>query len=146
MDIRNKTTGGGEFFPKGVLQDKVFPFPIFFQKQLKAEWSKPASNRQSPPMVKKLYKLPTFANEMLRVPLVDTPIMALQSYGLLSEDGQGYIRDQWDRKIDTGLRRCHEATAYAIKACATASLVSRASIVWGRKKARAPAAFRVASP
>lgn len=70
MDIRNKTTGGGEFFPKGVLQDKVFPFPIFFQKQLKAEWSKPASNRQSPPTVKKLYKLPTFANEMLRVPLV----------------------------------------------------------------------------
>lgn len=35
--------------------------------------------------------------------------------------------------MDGALRQCHEATAMAIKACATASVVSRASIVWGKK-------------
>lgn len=31
------------------------------------------------------------------------------------------------------IRHLHEATALAIKACATASIVARASIVWGQK-------------
>lgn len=65
--------------------------------------------------------------------LVDGPVLALQSADLLSEDGQGNIRDQWDKKIEIALWHSHEATALAVKACATASIVTRASIVWGRK-------------
>lgn len=97
------------------------------------EWEKPAANCQSPTTVKRLYNLPDFANDFLRVPLVDTPVLPLQSSDQLSEDGQGSIRDSWDKKIEIVLRHNHEATALAIKARATASVVTRASIVWGRK-------------
>lgn len=91
-----------------------------------------SNSQQCPQPVNKLYNLPNFANNMLQVPLVDAPILAIQSLGLLSEDGQRSIKDPWDKRIDTALRRCHEATALAIKASATVSIVSRASIVWGR--------------
>lgn len=94
----------------------------FFERQLKVKWHKPTMSRQSSQIVKKLYNLPAFTNEMLQVPLMDTPILALQSSGLLAEDGQELLRDTQDRRIDTALRRCHETTSMA-----------RASIVWGRK-------------
>lgn len=111
----------------------MFPFPIFFEHQLRTEWAKPAANLQSPTLVKKLYNLPDFTNKMLQVPLVDAPVLAIQLMGLLSEDGQGSIWDLWDKVIEIALRHSHEATALAIKACAMASIVARASIVWGGK-------------
>lgn len=70
---------------------------------------------------------------MLQVPDVDAPIVPLQSPGLLSEDSQGSVHDNLDKRIDTVLRRAHEATAMAIKASSIASVVSRAAIVWARK-------------
>lgn len=100
---------------------------------MRAEWAKPTANRQCSQLYKKLYNLPSFANEILQVPLVGTRVLAIQSSGLLSEDGQGSVKDVWDRHMDGSLRSCHEATAMAIKACTTASVVSRASIVWEKK-------------
>lgn len=97
---------------------------------MRAEWAKPAANRQCSQDVKKLYNLPPFVSEILQVPLVDAPVLAIQSSGLLSEDSQGNIKDAWDRRVDTALRRYHEATTMA---CTTASVVSRASIVLGGK-------------
>lgn len=107
------------------MTEKVFPFLIFFKQQLKAEWAKPTANKQFPTFVRKLYELPSFVNYMLQVPLVDAPVVALQGLGLLSEDGQGAVRDNLDKRIDTALRWAHEATAVVIRASSTASLVSR---------------------
>lgn len=56
-------------------------------------------------------------------------MLALQSSGLLVEDGQASIHDAWDKKIEIVLRHSHEAMTLVIKACATASIVKRASIV-----------------
>lgn len=42
-------------------------------------------------------------------------------------------RDAWDKKIEIALRHSHEATALVIKVCAVASIVTRESIMWGRK-------------
>lgn len=125
---RNIIKGNGEFFPFQASNPKTFPFLIFFERQLKAEWLCPATSKQSPSSMKRLYNLPDFANELLAVPLVDAPVLALQSTGLLSEDGQGSLRDSWDKKIEIALRLNHEATAHA-----TASIVTRAVIVWGFK-------------
>lgn len=133
VKVQSKNQGNKEFFPRCVHTDKVFLFPEFFGSQLRAEWSKPASNKQFSPFFKKLYDLPPSASELLQVPLVDAPVVALQSSGLLAEDGQGCVRDHWDKRMEAALQRSHEATAMAIKACVTASVVSRASIVYGRK-------------
>lgn len=128
-DPKNIIKGSGEFFPFQASNPKVFPFPIFFRCQPKAEWNKPASNKQYPTSVRCLYNLPNSTNDFLAVPLVDATVLALQSSGLLAEDGQGSIRDAWDKRIEITLRHSHEVTALVIKECATASIATRASIV-----------------
>lgn len=90
---KNQAEGDREFPPRFSAMEKVFPFPQFFKHQLKAEWAKPMANRQFSSTIKKLYTLPSFAIEMLQVPLEDAPIVALQSSGLLSEDGQVSFHD-----------------------------------------------------
>lgn len=124
-----KAKGSKECFPPYSTSEKKFPLLSFFERRLKAEWEKPTSNKQFPAFVKRLYDLPTFANKMLQVLVVDAPIMTLQSPGLLSEDGQGSVQDNLDKRIDTAFKRTHEAVAMAFKASSTASLVSRAAIV-----------------
>lgn len=107
--------GVGEFFPFLKLGPKVFPLPIFFECQIKAEWNKPATHKQCPSSVRRLYKLPDFANDFLAVPLMDAPVLSLQSTGLVEEDGLGVIRDSWDKKMEIALRHSHEAATLAIK-------------------------------
>lgn len=89
--------------------------------------------RCSPAIVKKLYSLPKFTDDFLKVPVVDAPILDIQSTGVLTEDGHGTIRDPWDRKIDHALRRAYESSAMAVRSNSFASIVTRATIVWGRK-------------
>uniref|UniRef100_A0ACB8G8A6 Uncharacterized protein n=1 Tax=Sphaerodactylus townsendi TaxID=933632 RepID=A0ACB8G8A6_9SAUR len=124
--------GNQKPFPGTPPTEEVFPFPEFFENQIMAEWEKPAANRRVPEFLKKLYALPAYA-DYLQVPVIDAPIAALQSSGLVSGDGEGKIRDRIDRRVDQLSRQTHEAIAMAIRASAAASIVSRASIVWARK-------------
>lgn len=57
----------------------------------------------------------------------------LQSTGLFKEDSKGSIWDAWDKKIEQNLRLSHESLALAISSSATASIVARPAIVWGKK-------------
>uniref|UniRef100_A0ACB8GD79 Uncharacterized protein n=1 Tax=Sphaerodactylus townsendi TaxID=933632 RepID=A0ACB8GD79_9SAUR len=63
----------------------------------------------------------------------DGLVAALQSSGLVSKDGRGQIKETQDRRAEQFCKRIHEAAAMAIRASATASIVSKASIVWARK-------------
>lgn len=130
---KNTLWGSGNYFPKKTSMEKVFSFPIFFEQQLRAEWESPAITKRSLPSVRKLYSLPKFTDDFLKVPPMDAPIVDLQSSGLLLQDGQGSIRDTWDKEIKQDLRGAYEASALAIKSTATASIAARATIVWGKK-------------
>uniref|UniRef100_A0ACB8FNX0 Uncharacterized protein n=1 Tax=Sphaerodactylus townsendi TaxID=933632 RepID=A0ACB8FNX0_9SAUR len=125
--------GDGEFFPSNPNAKKVFPFPEYFETQVINQWEKPAANKRCPNFLRKLYDLPAYANNILQVPIIDGPVAALQSSGLVSKDGRGQIKDFQDRRSEQFCKRTHEAAAMAIRASATASIVSRASIVWARK-------------
>lgn len=129
----NMLWGSGDYFPKRKTSQKVFPFPIFFEEQLRAAWETPATYRRPPPAIRKLYALPKFTEDFLKVPKIDAPILDIQSSGLLSEDGQGSIRDGWDKHLDQDLKRVYETSASTIGSSATASIVARASIVWTKK-------------
>lgn len=61
---------------------------------------------------------------------MDVLVAALQSTGLLSREGVGYINDRLDRKAAYALQKSHKATAISIMAAATSVLISRAAIVW----------------
>lgn len=130
---RHRAKGNQVYLPISKTREKVFPLPQYFERLLKAEWSKPMAERKFPGFLKKLYALPSFTNDFLQVPLVDAPVIALHSSSLISVDGQGSIRDRLDRKADSALRNAHKATTMSIRASAIASIVSRAAIVWTRK-------------
>lgn len=124
---------------------KVFPFPVFFEQQLQAEWESPAMTRRPLAMVRKLYLLPKFMDDFLKVPLVDAPILAILSTGLLTEDGQGSIRNTWDKKIDQDLKRSHESSPLAIYTSVMASIVARACHSVVEEAARSGATDRFSS-
>lgn len=42
----NTKWGNEDYFPKRLSTEKVFPFPIFFEEQLRAEWETPATTRR----------------------------------------------------------------------------------------------------
>lgn len=90
-------------------------------------------NSPAPPSVKKLYALPKFTNDFLKVPVVEAPILDIQSSGLLSQDGLGSIKDSWDKRIEHSLCWTYDASSLSVGASATASIVARASIVWIKK-------------
>lgn len=90
--LRSKTMGTQEFFfPKEKSPKKAFP--QFFKRQLQAEWAKPMGNHELPHFVKMLYAVPAYVMDILQIPLVDVPVVALQCYSLLSEDGQRAVRE-----------------------------------------------------
>lgn len=130
---KNTLWGSSDYFPKRATMEKVLPFPIFFEQQLCAEWEAPATPRRSPAVIRKLYLLPKFTDDFLKVPVADAPILDLQSSGLLNEDGQGTIRDPKDWKIEYDLRRAYNSSAMAVRASSSASIVARAMIVWAKK-------------
>lgn len=51
INPRNKSKGIREFFPRYSTLENVFPFPEFFEHQLKAEWTKPTANKQFPAFI-----------------------------------------------------------------------------------------------
>uniref|UniRef100_A0ACB8G2D0 Uncharacterized protein n=1 Tax=Sphaerodactylus townsendi TaxID=933632 RepID=A0ACB8G2D0_9SAUR len=116
LNIKSKHESDEEFFPCSTPSKKVFPFTKFFEAQIKREWEKPTANRQIPGFVHKLYAIPSYTNDVLRIPLKDAPVVALQFLDLVSKDGEGQIKDVLDRKVDQLSRCSPEAMAMAIKA------------------------------
>uniref|UniRef100_A0ACB8EQP2 Uncharacterized protein n=1 Tax=Sphaerodactylus townsendi TaxID=933632 RepID=A0ACB8EQP2_9SAUR len=53
-ELLSTDVGDQEFFPQDTPKEKGFPFPEYFESQLKAEWAKPTVNRQVPCFLKKL--------------------------------------------------------------------------------------------
>lgn len=125
--------GKNEFFSIPQPTEQALPFPASFETQIKAEWNKPLANKRCPTYIKRLYSLSPYVNEFLQVPVIDAPVAALQTGGLLAEEGHGSLKDPVDKKADFALRKAHESAILAIKSSASASIFSRAAIVWMRK-------------
>ena len=119
-----------------LLPKKLSPLPQSFADKVRAEWHCPLANKQSPAVFKRNYILLDPAEGMFQTPKVDGPVAGLQSSGLLTQDGEGTIRDPIDKKADVALRRAHEAMAMSIRVSTVASIVARANIVWARKMAQ----------
>lgn len=94
---------------------------------------RPLANRRCPGPIRHLYAISSYANEFFQVPVIDAPVAALQTGGLLAGDGHGSIKDPVDRKADFTFKKAHETAILSIKAVASTSIVSRAAIVWMRK-------------
>lgn len=111
--------GNKELFPRSSTNEKIFPILEFFEKLLKAEWSKAMANRVS----KLHFKIITILYQwgFAGAPCWNS-VTVLKSSGALLEDGQGSIRESLDKRANFALRKAHKAVAMVIRASATASL------------------------
>lgn len=115
--------------PPYSVSEKKFPFPALFERQLKAEWAKPINNF-----------LPSLRNYTCYPPLLMRCCRShwwmLQSWHCsLQTFFLRMVRDLsvtiWTRGSTLpSLRWTHEAMDMASKASSTASVFSRAAIVW----------------
>ncbi|XP_034265608.1 uncharacterized protein LOC117661164 [Pantherophis guttatus] len=69
-----------------------------------------------------------FAN-ILQVPSVDAPVVALSSASPLTGPSEEFLRPE-DKKFERSLVKDHQASAWSIQASLAASFFNRASILW----------------
>ncbi|KAL8169593.1 UNVERIFIED_CONTAM: hypothetical protein K2H54_053345 [Gekko kuhli] len=76
----------------------------FFEDAMKAEWALLGRGNSLPSIAKKFYTLPEDTIEDLKVPLVDAPVVALQSGAVLLKDEENALNDSVDKKNKMALK------------------------------------------
>ncbi|XP_061439875.1 transmembrane anterior posterior transformation protein 1 homolog isoform X3 [Rhineura floridana] len=110
--------------------EHYIPVPDPIAKLASEEWAHPLQARRFKNLADRLYALaPDFATK-LDVPSIDEPIARLVSRSLLPREGESHLKDTAERRIDFALRKNHEATALSMRASSSASIFSRASMMW----------------
>ncbi|XP_061442279.1 uncharacterized protein LOC133365043 [Rhineura floridana] len=110
--------------------EHYIPVPDPIAKLATEEWSHPFQTRRFKNLADKLYSLaPDFATK-LAVPGIDEPIASLVSRSLLPREGESQLKDATEQRSDFALRKNYEATAFSMRASASASIFSRAAMMW----------------
>ncbi|XP_042333486.1 uncharacterized protein LOC121935728 [Sceloporus undulatus] len=99
---------------------------------IKDEWSKPATVRPNPSSVKKFYSLPQNVMTKLQIPLVDAPVSSLVTSAVYARDGEESLKLPEDKRADSALKRCFEASSTAIRAASSTSILTRAAHLWAK--------------
>ncbi|XP_061443669.1 uncharacterized protein LOC133365571 [Rhineura floridana] len=124
------TLKGAKVLKSPAPTEHYIPVPDPIAKLASEEWAHPLKARCFKNMADRLYALaPDFATK-LDVPGIDEPIARLVSRSILPRKGESHLKDTTERRIDFALRKNHEATALAMRASASASIFSRASMMW----------------
>ncbi|XP_061474007.1 store-operated calcium entry regulator STIMATE isoform X3 [Rhineura floridana] len=110
--------------------EHYIPVPDLITKLASEEWAHPLKARRFKNLADRLYALALDFATKLDVPGIDEPIAHLVSRSLLPREGESHLKDTTERQIDFALRKNHEATTLAMRASASASIFSRASMMW----------------
>ncbi|XP_061480327.1 uncharacterized protein LOC133383498 isoform X3 [Rhineura floridana] len=124
------TLKGAKVLKSPAPTEHYIPVPDPIAKLASEEWAHPLKARRFKNTADRLYALaPDFATK-LDVPGIDEPIARLVSRSILPREGESHLKDTTERRIDFALRKNHEATALSMRASASASIFSRASMMW----------------
>lgn len=88
-------------FQQGPLKPTTVAFPKSFQRVLDQEWNNPNQQRHSFCITDKLYCLPKKAMQTLKIPVVDTPVVALSAPSTLPLEVDSDPKNFCDRKAVT---------------------------------------------
>ncbi|XP_061454541.1 uncharacterized protein LOC133371298 [Rhineura floridana] len=110
--------------------EHYLPVPDPIAKLAADEWSHPLQARRFKNLADKLYSLAPDFTTKLAVPGIDEPIANLVSRSLLPREGESQLQDATERRLDFALRKNHEATTFSMRASASASVFSRAAMMW----------------
>ncbi|XP_061471530.1 E3 ubiquitin-protein ligase SMURF2 isoform X1 [Rhineura floridana] len=124
------TLKGAKVLKSPAPTEHYIPVPDPIAKLASEEWAHPLKARRFKNTADRLYALaPDFATK-LDVPGIDEPIARLVSRSILPREGESHLKDTTERRIDFALCKNHEATALSMRASASASIFSRASMMW----------------
>ncbi|XP_061438192.1 integrator complex subunit 13 isoform X3 [Rhineura floridana] len=110
--------------------EHYLPVPDPIAKLAKDKWSHPLQTCRFNALVDRLYFLAPDFTSRPAVPGIDEPISSLVSISLLPREGDSHLKDATERRLDFALRKNHEATAFSMRASASASIFSRAAMMW----------------
>ncbi|XP_061493755.1 uncharacterized protein LOC133389877 [Rhineura floridana] len=110
--------------------ENFLPVPDPIAKLAKDEWSHPLQARRFNNIADRLYPLAPDFSTRLAVPNIDEPISSLVSRSLLPREGDSHLKDATERRLDFALRKTHEAIAFSMRASTSASIFTRAAMMW----------------
>ncbi|KAL8179096.1 UNVERIFIED_CONTAM: hypothetical protein K2H54_059636 [Gekko kuhli] len=85
-------------FKKPVKVQTFSSFPDYFEDVIQEEWANPGGGTSLLSLARRFYSLPDNTMEDLKVPLIDTPMVALHSGAVMPKDGENALKDAFDRK------------------------------------------------
>ncbi|XP_061491494.1 uncharacterized protein LOC133388926 [Rhineura floridana] len=110
--------------------ENFLPVPDPIAKLAKDEWSHPLQAHRFNIIADRLYPLAPDFSTRLAVPGIDKPISSLVSRSLLPREGDSHLKDATERRLDFALRKTHEAIAFSMRASTSASIFTRAAMMW----------------
>ncbi|XP_034290509.1 uncharacterized protein LOC117675694 [Pantherophis guttatus] len=119
-------------FQEPSIRAEVVPAPKLFSDVVQRQWSSPSSGPVPNGLDKRFYNMASDFANILQVPSVDAPIVALSSASPLTGPSEEFLRPE-DKKLERSLVKDHQASAWSIQASSAASFFNRASILWLRQ-------------
>lgn len=115
-------------FEEPSIQAEVVPAPKLFSDVVQRQWSFPSSGPLPNGLDKRFYNMASDFSNLLQVPSVDAPVVALSSSPITGPPDES-LRPE-DKKAERTLIKGHQASSWSIQASSATSFFNRASVLW----------------
>ncbi|XP_058017916.1 lamina-associated polypeptide 2-like [Ahaetulla prasina] len=116
-------------FSEPTVETETVPAPKLFLDMIKKQWEAPAALPNMSSLERRFFNTASDLMELLRVPEVDDPVLALASSSATLVEPEEVLKPE-DRKLEQALTKTHQAAAWGIRAATAASFFSRAVLLW----------------
>ncbi|XP_058015779.1 uncharacterized protein LOC131186316 [Ahaetulla prasina] len=119
-------------FVEPMVVAEAIPAPKMFVDVVQRQWSYPGSGPLPSATDKKFFNCAPDLENILQVPTVDAPVVALTTTSHVTGPENEALRPE-DKRADQSLVKSHQASAWAIRSSMASSFFNRASIMWLRQ-------------
>ncbi|KAK9401019.1 hypothetical protein NXF25_011733 [Crotalus adamanteus] len=108
------------------------PCPPLFLNIVQKQWEKLGSPLSPGAVERTLFNVAPSLTSLLEIPEIDEPLNSLFPKSNIPGDINEALRAE-DKKIESALRRSHQASAWATRAATSMAFFARASVLWLRE-------------
>ncbi|XP_060547127.1 uncharacterized protein LOC132711664 [Pantherophis guttatus] len=116
-------------FLEPTVRTEVVPAPKLFSDVVQRQWNFPSTGPLPNSLDKRFYNLATDFSNILQVPSVDSPVVALSSSSPVSGPAEEVLRLE-DKRAERNLIKGHQASSWSVQASFVTSFFNRATILW----------------
>lgn len=119
-------------FEEPIFEAEEIPGPKLFKDVLQRQWAFPASGPNPNTLDRQLYNFASDQADLLQLPSVDPPIVALAGPSNLMGPTEDSLKPE-DKRLDLTLAKAHQAMAWSVRSALADSFFNWASILWLRQ-------------